>query len=297
MKPHVKKALAEAVAGLIPHTMERNRWRGLLRYGPWRAHRLSRAMRRGGLPRAEVYLAVCAIAKNEGPYFAEWIEWHRAQGVERFYVYDNGSEDDTADVLAPYVAEGLVVYRYWPGQRQQIPAYDDCIETHRLEARWLAFLDLDEFVVPDDGVSLVGFLGRLEAWPVVEVNWLVYGSGGAREKRTGGVMERFRRHSLPGAGVNRHVKSFVDPRRVCCMTGCHEAARLPGVGCGVDVRGEEVRRNFWRREPVVSPVRINHYAVKSYDEFLGKRARGRARTLDVRGLDYFDRFDLNDVED
>jgi hypothetical protein len=46
-------------------------------------------------------LAVCAIAKNEGAYFKEWLEYHRLVGVEKFYIYDNESDDDTKEVLAP----------------------------------------------------------------------------------------------------------------------------------------------------------------------------------------------------
>ncbi len=294
MRPGTKKALAEAIAGLIPHQMERNRWRGLLRYGPWRALRLKRRLK-SEIDEPQYYLTVCAIAKNEGSYFIEWIEWHKTQGVEKFYIYDNDSDDDTASVLAPYVASGLVEYVFWPGPKQQIPAYDDCIERHRMEARWMVFLDLDEFIVPLKDSSLVKFLQRMEQHPVVEINWLIYGSNGEREKRPGNVMDRFIKHSEPAHPLNRHVKSVVDPRRVACMTGCHEAARLPGVGPSVDSAGTPCHKNHFSRPPVMDDIRINHYAVKSYEEFLAKRARGRARTLDQRGLDYFERFDLNDI--
>lgn len=294
MKPRTRKAVAEAVAGMIPGSLARNRWRGILRYGLLRAWRLRQQIRRETAP-PSVYLAVCAIAKNEGPYFEEWVEWHKARGVEKFYIYDNESDDNTREVLEPYIAEGLVEYNFWPGQRQQLPAYDNCLERHRLDARWIAFIDLDEFVLPADGKSIPEFLRPLERYPVVEVNWLVYGSGGAKEKKSGTVMERFTRHSRPDAEVNRHVKSFVDPRRVACMTGCHEAARLEG--CSVDSAGCRNRKSWNKRAPEHIGAQINHYAVKSYDEFLQKRARGRARTLNQRGLEYFDRFDLNDMEE
>jgi hypothetical protein len=298
MKPRTKKILAEAVAGIIPHQMERNRWRGLLRYGPWRLTKLFFKLKGKTLSPPEYYLAICAIAKNEGPYFKEWIEWHRAQGVEKFYIYDNESNDDTAGILAPYIAEGLVDYTFWPGKRQQIPAYDDCIARHRMEPRWLVFLDLDEFIVPvKKDVSVLQFLQRMEQHPVVEVNWVVYGSGGEKDKRPGGVMERFKYHSVQEHETNRHVKSFVDPRRVGNMIGCHEAARLPGTGCAVNVHGEKICKNHFSRVPVSGDIRINHYAVKSYEEFLEKRARGRARALDIRGTDYFDRFDRNEIKE
>ena len=88
----MNKVFAEIIAGVIPHKMTRNRWRGILRYGLLNAIKLKYRMKRDKTV-PKYYLAVCAIAKNEGPYFREWIEWHRKQGVEKFYIYDNESND------------------------------------------------------------------------------------------------------------------------------------------------------------------------------------------------------------
>ncbi len=293
IKPKTRKAIAEVLAGVIPAAMARNRWRGILRYsGPLRALLLRwRFKRDKSTP--QYYLAVCAIAKNEGPYFDEWIAWHRKQGVDKFYIYDNESTDDTARILAPYVEQGIVEYNFWPGAEQQLWAYDDCFRRHRLETRWLAVIDLDEFIVPVQDTTVADFLKKHEKSSVVEINWLVYGSSGHKDKLQGGVMERFTQHSLPDNELNRHVKSIVDPRRVLCMTGCHEAARLSGHA--VDSHGKRIRKNFRDREPLHDIIKINHYAVKSYEEFLQKRARGRARRTVKRGLGYFDKYDLNDV--
>lgn len=291
----MNKALAEMIAGVIPHKMTRNRWRGILRYGLFRAFALKRRLKHDRT-QPEHYLAVCAIAKNEGPYFAEWIEWHRRQGVDKFYIYDNESTDGTRELLEPYIRSGLVEYRYWPGRRQQLAAYDDCMERHRLSARWIAIIDLDEFIVPVVDGSIPEFLHRFEAVPVVEINWLIYGSGGAKTKTAGTMMERFKRHSDPGHLLNRHVKSIVDPRRVCGMIGCHEAARISGHAA--DSHGERIRKNFRDREPQQDVIRINHYAVRSYEEFLEKQARGRASgTQTTVRSEYFDRYDLNDIEE
>lgn len=289
----MKKVYAEIIAGMIPHKMTRNRWRGLLRYGLFKAMKLKWRMKHDHTP-PRYYLAVCAIAKNEGPYFQEWIEWHRKQGVEKFYIYDNESTDGTREVLEPYIASGLVDYTYFPGQKMQLAAYDDCFERHRLEMRWLAIIDLDEFIVPIKDRSIPEFLHRMEKYPVVEINWLVYGSGGAKKQEPGGVMERFRRHSLPEHRLNTHVKSIVDPRRVCGMIGCHEAARLSGKAA--DSHGVPLTKGFRDRKPQQDVIRINHYAIKSYEEFLSKRARGRARTNSLRDMNYFDAYDLNDLE-
>lgn len=289
----MKKVYAELLAGVIPHKMTRNRMRGIFRYGILNAFRLKRELAREH-PEPEYFLAVCAIAKDEGPYFAEWIEWHRRQGVDKFYIYDNGSTDGTRDILEPYIEQGIVEYNDWPGYRQQLATYDDCLERHRYHARWIAFIDLDEFIVPVRDASIPDFLNRMADAAAVEVNWLIYGSGGQHDKSPQPVMERFRYHSEPSHRLNRHVKSIVDPRRVYTMIGCHEAARISGHT--VDSHGQPVTRHFRDREPQQDVIRINHYAVRSRQEFIEKQARGRAsgtkRTVEDS---YFDQYDLNDI--
>jgi Domain of unknown function. len=290
----MNKKLAEIIAGIIPHKMTRNRWRGILRYGPVNALRLKSKLKKEKDIPPLYYLAVCAIAKNEGAYFQEWIEWHRNLGVEKFYIYDNESTDNTKEVLASYIESGLVDYTFFPGERKQLAAYDDCFEKHRLEARWLAIIDLDEFIVPIKHKTVPEFLKPLEKFPVVEINWLVYGSGGAKEKEEGSVMQRFKRHSQPNHLLNRHVKSIVDPRRVFSVIGCHEVARISGKS--VDSHGEKIQKGFRDREPQQDIIRINHYAIKSYEEFIEKQARGRAsgKARTVKN-EYFNKYDLNDI--
>lgn len=291
----MNKIAAEIIAGMIPHKMTRNRWRGILRYGPIKALKLRRRLKHDHT-KPEHYLAVCAIAKDEGQYFKEWIDWHRKMGVEKFYIYDNESTDTTREVLAPYIESGVVEYIYFPGYRKQLAAYDDCLERHRLDTRWIAFIDLDEFIVPVIDKSIPEFLGRFEDAPVVEINWLVYGSGGAKKRMPGGVMERFTHHSLPGNILNRHVKSIVNPRRVFSVIGCHEVARIDGKAR--DSHGDIITKNFRDREPQQDVIRINHYAVKSFEEFVEKQSRGRAsgkkRTVPTA---YFEEYDLNDIKD
>lgn len=291
----MKKVFAEIIAGVIPHKMTRNRWRGILRFGLRNAFRLKKELKKNH-SKPDVYLAVCVIAKNEGPYFEEWIEWHRKLGVEKFYVYDNDSTDNTREILSPYIDLGIVEYIPFPGYRRQLAAYDDCFRRHRYDTRWLAVIDMDEFIVPLNGKTLPEYLHDLENYPAVEINWLVYGSGGALKKEPGGVMKRFKKHSQGSHYLNRHVKSIVNPRRVFGMIGCHEAARINGKAA--DANGNPVKISWRNREPLHDTIRINHYAVRSYEEFIEKKARGRASGRARQIADeYFREFDLNDVSE
>lgn len=291
----MNKVLAEIIAGVIPHKQTRNRWRGILRFGPLNALKLKREIRKNK-KRPGQYLSVVVIAKNEGPYFKEWLDWHISKGVEKFYVYDNESTDDTKEILKPYIDKGIVEYTWFPGYRKQLAAYDDCLKKHRFDTRWLAVIDMDEFIVPLKDKTIPDYLKSLEDFPVVEINWLCYGSSGQKERLPGGMMERFRRHSVPDHPLNKHMKSIFNPLRVYGMIGCHEVARINGKA--VDSNGDKVRVSWRDRNPVHEKIRINHYAVRSYEEFIEKKGRGRASGPDRQLRDeYFHRFDLNDLED
>lgn len=49
-----------------------------------------------GLPgvKKPAYLSLAAIIKNEAPYIREWVCFYYLNGVEKFYLYDNESEDN-----------------------------------------------------------------------------------------------------------------------------------------------------------------------------------------------------------
>ena len=54
------------------------------------------------------YLSICAVYRDEAPYLREWVAFHSLVGVERFYLYNNRSDDGHREALAPYVEDGSV---------------------------------------------------------------------------------------------------------------------------------------------------------------------------------------------
>ena len=93
-------------------------------------------------------LAVVAILKDEGNYLKEWLDYHLLAGVDHFYLYDNDSSDNQAEVAKPYVEAGLVDYFPLPGKAMQMVAYNDAVKRFKFHCRYMAFIDLDEFVYP-----------------------------------------------------------------------------------------------------------------------------------------------------
>ncbi len=205
--------------------MARNRWRGLLRYGALRAWRLKRRMKRDTTP-PEYYLAVRHRQKRSTFISKNGLNGTASRSREILHLRQRKHRRNPPRACSPTLRR-LVDYTYFPGQKMQLLAYDDCFERHRLEARWIAVIDLDEFIVPvKDPPTSLPSLRRMENFSAVEINWLVYGSGGAKNKEPGRSHGTIPAAFLPGHRLNTHVKSIADPRRAQPMTGCHEAARL-----------------------------------------------------------------------
>jgi len=274
------------------------------------------------------YLAICAIFRDEAPYLAEWICFHQLVGVEHFYLYDNASADDPQRVLRPFMERGWVTLTPWPvpfHQQAQRQAYEHCLERARTLARWVAFIDLDEFMFSPAQDRLADALRAYEDYSGVAANWQCYGSGGLREQGDAPVIARFTWRAPRDWVRNRTVKCIIDPARTLRPEGVHYFSHANGEP-PVDETGRPVRigkarryrrrlrrwyrllgpllrffdpysnRDIGRRRVRVERLRINHYPIKSHAEFLRKARfkREKRRYLD---LDYFAYHDRNEVLD
>ena len=95
----------------------------------------------------EFHLSVMAIFKNETMNLNVWLDHYLWQGVEHFFLIDNGSTDDPLDILQSYIDRGIVTYRLCPERHQQVDQYNRICEEERVRDRteWLCVCDLDEF--------------------------------------------------------------------------------------------------------------------------------------------------------
>ena len=237
------------------------------------------------------FVSLACIIKNEGPYLKEWIEYHRLIGVEHFYIYDNESNDNTKEVLEPYIENGTVTYLFFPGRDMQDVAYEHCSKHFGQETQWLLVLDLDEFLVLKQSKNLHEFLADYADCSQISIHWVIYGSSGHIKAPKGGVLANFKKHDvLPVFSP----KSIFNPRTVIAW-GSHYM-----WVCGKWVNENKEVFGKSRKECPINKVQVNHYIIKSWDEFYNRKiARGRADYLtfgdDLK--EYFEKFDKNDVTD
>ena len=220
-------------------------------------------------PVPDAYLAACAIYRDEAPYLAEWIEFHRTVGVERFFLYDNRSSDDHMEVLARYVEDGTVVVHEWLPHPGQIDAYSHGITTHGSEARWIAFLDVDEFLFSPELRPLPELLREYEQHPAVGVNRVTFGTSGHGTPPPGLVIENYVRRGRS----NRHIKSIVQPRATVRCLSAHSFEYRHGLA--VDENGYPIHRDA-TKSLSLERLRINHYYTRSEAELRAKLDAPRA---------------------
>ena len=93
------------------------------------------------------YLSVMAIFKNETMNLKIWLDHYLWQGVEHFYLIDNGSTDNPLEILQDYMDNGLVTYYYRPEKHCQVEHYRYVydVENIREKTEWFCICDLDEF--------------------------------------------------------------------------------------------------------------------------------------------------------
>src|SRR5215211_1855340 len=222
------------------------------------------------LTRPRVELAVCAIFRDEARYLSEWVAFHRLMGVERFYLYDNDSADDWQRALEGF--SGVAVTP-WPAHPGQFSAYADCLRRHRVDTRWIAFIDIDEFLFSPSGRQLPEVLCGFDGAAAVAVNWRCFGHGDWTERPPGLVTESYLWRARDDHAVNRHVKSIVKPRKVSTWIDNPHQFRhyAPVVG-----ENEDPVTSAFRDPPTADLLRINHYVLKSEAEFREKMSRRRA---------------------
>lgn len=241
-------------------------------------------------------LAICLIIKDEGEYLSEWLKWHTDCGVERFYIYDNGSRRPVSDDIPKvYLPQCEVIPFGGYHKRAQVDAYKDCLDRHRFDTEWIGFIDTDEFIRVVSGTDLRTFLSDYNDVDAIAIPWVVYNANGHIHKDLScPVRERFTKaveypRQLP------QCKCIVRPRSINIMDA-H----------GPIQTGGQIRIVNEDRVPVSTPldnnitgdkIVVDHYFTRSYEEWVEKMERGSCDPYSYRPNSWFSYLnpDMKDV--
>ncbi len=237
------------------------------------------------LPEANsIGIAVAAIVKNEALYLPEWLEFHFMIGVRHIYIYDNGSTDNTKNILEPYLQARLVTLIPWRNFSMSLNpqrlAYAHALGNYGEIYRWIAFIDVDEFLFPVDDCSLATALNNYNSQPVICLPWINFGPSGHKKKPAGLVIESYTERTvfppLPEQHSLLRYKSILNPRAVE-MASSHifhlknNGPKMINDRC-VSFPYHQARNTEYA---TADKLRLHHYFTRSEEEIQIKLAKGR----------------------
>ncbi|KAL2344250.1 hypothetical protein Fmac_005535 [Flemingia macrophylla] len=205
-------------------------------------------------------LCACTMVWNQARAVREWVMYHAWLGVERWFIYDNNSEDDIDDVARELDKKGYNVTRVvWPWIKSQEAGFSHCVLKAGEECEWVGFFDVDEFFNLREGEknglrSLVGNFSS--SWKsVAELRTVCnsFGPSGLRRHPEKGVTVGY---TCRLRSSERH-KSIVRP----------EALHVSLLNM---VHHFELKEGFEARNVAPYVGVINHYKYQVWETFKAK---------------------------
>ena len=229
------------------------------------------------------YVSVLAIFKNEAKSLNLWIRHYIWMGVDHFFLIDNGSTDNSVDVIRRSWDESVVSVFSRPEKHKQVEHCKDIYSTADIpnQTTWLIMADLDEYWYSPGGATLAENLhsAQEEDIAIIYGNWRMFGSDGLQNQppdiRTSIV------HRQPD--LHSNTKTIFQTANVD-----KEGIEIHFVNTALSE--SHIKRNDDR-------FRLNHYPIQSLEYFKEvKMKRGDVRTSDVdniRDMNYFRSYDKN----
>ncbi len=231
-------------------------------------------------------LALAVIFKNEARFIEEWARFHLDAGVSMILGYDNGSSDGTAEILKNVAGSQCKIMpwnqrvNFGKGQTEvhnQVLAYVHAASNFGGAYRWMAFIDVDEFLVPTQDASIPDALAPLEGFNNISLPWHMFGRGGQETMPEVGTIAGFTdRYARPGSGARGvcNFKCIVDPTKIKTIS-------VHSIDTGGDQTANDAgfsTANSKRRTPAFysnARLQLNHYYTRAAADLDAKLSRGR----------------------
>ena len=219
----------------------------------------------------QYYLSILALFKNEAHIFHEWLTHYIHEGVDHFYLIDNGSTDTYMPLLRPFKDKITLYYDDTPHDQRNV--YIKHYHAPKNETEWLLVIDLDEFVYGNGQRTIAQVLRRIHHMdPLivsVRIPWTLFGSNGYIRQPSSVVQAFTRRRSYDTphdeftksvfkteytTNFNNHVSYCLPPYKVYNVTGFPRREQTEDWFIPVT---EHLLQN--------SELRLNHYRTQSFE--------------------------------
>ncbi|KAJ0112263.1 hypothetical protein Patl1_02931 [Pistacia atlantica] len=161
--------------------------------------------------RKQHQMCICTMLRNQAKFMKEWVMYHAEIGVQRWFIYDNNSEDEIEMVIKSLSDSNYNITRHvWPWIKTQEAGFAHCALRAREVCDWVGFIDVDEFFHLPSGLTLYDVVGNFSADSKIaelRVSCYSFGPSGLKHVPAEGVMVGY---TCRMVASERH-KSIVKP--------------------------------------------------------------------------------------
>lgn len=254
-----------------------------------------------------------AVVFKDEPYLLEWIEYHRLIGFEHFIMFDNSTFmlKENQRLLEPYIKAGIITYEVFQTVNTKIQgtAIRSIIRKYKHLSYWCAFIDLDEFIFIPSYKQIGDILADYDKPEIggLAIFWVFFGSSGYKETPEGLNIEKFIYRSKFNFNRNFIYKTISKLEYVKPLKHNHfhvysdnKYAVNENFQPTPNYKFFDKNNNKWWKlniKPSHNLIRLNHYAVRSHEQFNSKMKRGYSAKGINYTLRYFQEFDRNEKLD
>lgn len=249
------------------------------------------------MPEKPINIAISVSYKQDPCNLIEFIEYHRLIGVQRIYICNNDDNTIHSDyIMAPYVEEGFVQNIHtarWFHNRsinRQALAHDYVLKIARKEVKWLAMLDMDEFIYPVVSNDINYVLKHYDNYAAIVINYACFGSAGLKY-RPNLQTEAYVYRAADNWGYNKLTKSVGQVDKVSRCSHHHYF----DVKAGHMVDENKIKCG-WVKQYKDNVIRLNHYLARSKEDYEDKIKRGNPLG-EKRTWNWFQWADQNELYD
>lgn len=249
------------------------------------------------------YLSIGAIFKNEGHILEEWLDHYIFHGVDHFYLINDFSTDNYLEIIDKY-KDKITLFNNLHAEKtrgRQTECYNKFFTPILNQTKFLAVIDLDEFLYSPIEINLKNILKNYENYAQIVVNWVWFNSNGHKTQPKS-VVKGFTKR------VEYKTEIYSPSPYGWCMNGTLGPKTIINTSFNINnisihgstVTGDSINLSYLRdfNNPLLL---INHYALQSLEFFSKiKMTRGDADgwfLTEDRNLAFFQSLDVGDVYD
>ena len=242
-------------------------------------------------------LSILAIFKNETMNLDIWLQHYIWQGVDHFYLINNGSTDNPLKILQKYIDSGIVTLYDLPQKHNQVGHYRHVYDAENLKetTKWLIMADIDEFWYCNKK-NIKETLKDYESEYVIYSNWKMFGSDNLENHPDDIRTSIIHREEVLHSNTKWIIQTkYIDSYQINVHNISLKYPILLYLFFNISILISHIKsKNIYNTSNI---FKLNHYPLQSKEFYVKvKMTRGDVASSDIdniRNMKYFDNYNKN----